>query len=417
MELDPEATSANRGLLVFEDVEKLNEEAKKVVQEYDRKWHQRFKVYTEWHNHPSDRWVYMWTNVVESVFSVATGNYFFIIATSSFLVIIVNILWSLVFSITKVKESFSVVDYSVLFGLLTFVSSFFYYDIFNYNKETSFNTLRLYHRATHYVRWINDGYEIAFDYLMKEYHFNKSCRSAKIGKMTKNDLVRWYNRNIKKVERMFVYLIILNIYSLRVFIRTDFHNDYEDFGVSRYDLIKVLLEFQKNKKIQYHYNPDQILLHVVKEIEKIVHFFPIVSTIEGTHRFTLVPQSNILNQINLLKQNLLDSSTARHVPTPNFYIITRNGFVFFWIYVLIPFIAYQAASTLLFLFGSIVMIALQIPLINVWFISKPFIYISHYAGPNYFKWRKQNFREINNTFTKISDQLQKLKKCINGIPT
>lgn len=416
MQLDPEATTANRAFIVSSDLKYLNEETKKITQEYNRKFYQRFQVYSEWRSHPSDRWVFGFTKMVENVFSVATGGYFLILGVASFLVVIVNILWSLIFTIQQVKASFATVQYISLFGLITFVSSFFYYDIFNYNKETSFNTLKLYHRAVLYIRWMKDAYEIAFDYLMKEYCFQEECNlSLKQLGITKNTLVSWFNSNVKNVKMMFKLFIVLNLYALRIYILDDFHNDYEDFSLSRKDLIEFLHAFQKTKKIPHHYSADNVMFFVLKEIEKIVQFFPITSKLTGKATFHTHNMSNIITYINNLKANLADSSTARHVPIPSFYLITRNGFVLFWIFIIIPFIAYQAATTLLFLFGSILMVALLVPLVNVWFISKPFIYVSHYAGPNYFKWRKQNYREIYNTFATIMEQLDSLRSKIESL--
>ena len=413
MQLDPEATTANRALLVSSDLKFLNEESKKIIQEYNRKFYQRFQVYSEWNSHPSDRWVYGFTKIIENVFSIATGGYFLIVGVASFLVIIVNILWSLIFTISQVNASFGIVNYLNLFGLLTFVASFFYYDIFNYNKETSFNTLKLYHKACLDIRWIKDSYEIGFDYLMREYCFQEDCQiDLKELGVTKKALAIWFNENVKNVEMMFKLLIILNLYALRIYILNDFHNDYEDFSVSRRELIEFLLKFQKTKKIPHHYSADDIMYYVLKEIQKIIQFFPITSRLSGKITFNMHNMAEMMNQINILKTNLAESSTARHVPLPSFYVITRNGFVFFWMFFIIPFIAYFSASTLLFLFGSIVMVALLIPLVNVWFISKPFIYVSHYAGPNYFKWRKKGYREIYNTFSIIESQLESLRNKI-----
>lgn len=416
MELDSNSTVANRGLLIFENVEELDAKAQELLQEYDKRYYQRFKVYTEWTSHPSDRWVFPFTHFVETIMTLGVSQYYFWVVTSSFLVVFVNILWSLIFTIPQFHESFvnNSINYYNLFSLLTFLASFFYYEIFNYNKESSFNTLRLYRKSMHIIQWINSAYEIAFDHLMKEYTFRSNDIITIEKKFPKKDLIYWYNTNVRNIQKMYIYLIILNIYSLRIYLKKDVQYDYEQIGFSKDELLKVLIKYQKSKKTKYDYSSDQIFLYILKEIEKTAQFFPIISTARDIQNFKIVTLNNILTNINLLKANFLESSTVRHVPLPNIYIVTRNVFVFFWIYVIIPFIAYYSATTLLFVFGSLLMIILQIPLINIFFISKPFTSSSDYAGPNFYKWRKKVFFEISSSFKKIEKMILKLRNDIEN---
>ena len=415
MELDPDATLANRGLLIFEDSEALDKKAQELIEDYDKRFYQRFKVYTEWTSHPSDRWVFSFTHFVETVMSLGVSQYYFWIVTSSFLVVFVNILWSLIFTIPQVNDSFNKVNYYDLFGLLTFLASFFYYEIFNYNKEISFNTLRLYRKSMHIISWINSAYEIAFDHLMKEYTFRSNDIITLEKKMDKKSLIYWYNTNIQNIKKMYIYLIILNIYSLRIYLSKDVQYDYEYIGFSKDELLKVLIKYQKSRKTKYDYSADQIFLFTLKEIEKTAQFFPIISTARDIQNFKILTLNNILNNVNLLKTNFLESSTIRHVPLPNIYIVTRNAFVFFWIYVIIPFISYWTAHTLLFVFGSLLMIILQVPLIHILFISKPFTSNVDYAGPNFYKWRKQVYQEIRSSFKKIEKMVLKIRADIEKV--
>ena len=94
-----------------------------VVKDFDRQYKQRFVRYTESKGHPSDFWVFPFTETVENIYSLAIGGYFWYIFLGFIVILLINVLWSLVFTIPGILVMFEAANFVSLFETLTFLAS------------------------------------------------------------------------------------------------------------------------------------------------------------------------------------------------------------------------------------------------------------------------------------------------------
>lgn len=392
-----------------------------VSKDFNKQYKQRFVRYTEHKSHPSDFWTFPLTEIIENIFSLAVGGYFWYMILGFIVVLLLNVLWSLVFNIPAVKNIFVNNNFEALFSLITFVASIFYIQILDYYRISSTNPLMLFKESTIYIKEINNSFNMAFNYELKALLIHMKNHELLndyeiFEKKEIKILKEWYKTFVVIEKNVTELMFFMALFSLRVFMNEDYDFDYEiEYGIDRNkikNLEKIVNRKRMSRKIRP--KPEDFMETIIDLYESYITMIPLKINIEKMPVIRPSMMNNIYRNINNLKDNIHKSVLQKAVPEQRNFIFIRNLFVFFWIVVIIPFVAYDSVSTLLPLFGTMVEFSCVVPLINAWFIGKPFVYSGRYAGPDYFSWRKNLYRIINIDRKIREKKISKLKDIING---
>jgi len=159
-----------------------------VAKDFDKQYKQRFVRYTENKGHPSDFWVFPFTETVENIYSLAVGGYFWYIFLGFIVILLINVLWSLVFTIPGILVMFNQSNFVSLFETLTFLASLFYIQILDYYRSTSRDSLAIFKESTLLIEDIAVAFNIAFKYEVKSIYFYLDSKSAReVSTKEKND--------------------------------------------------------------------------------------------------------------------------------------------------------------------------------------------------------------------------------------
>lgn len=389
-----------------------------VAKDFDKQYKQRFVRYTENKGHPSDFWVFPFTETVENIYSLAVGGYFWYIFLGFIVILLINVLWSLVFTIPGVLVMFNQSNFVSLFETLTFLASLFYIQILDYYRSTSRDSLAIFKESTLLIEDIAVAFNIAFKYEVKSIYFYLESKSAReVSIKEKNDKLRTWYRGILKTERNVTDLLFfMSLFSLRVFLDEDYEFEYEtEYGLDKEKIMKLEQVVNKKRISKMRPRPEDFMKRIIEMFETIVYLMPLRIRFEELPDISPMVMGNINQSINNLKGNVHKAILQKTLPEPRNFVVIRNIFVVFWMLVIVPFIAYNSVTTLLPLFGTLVEFLFAIPLINAWFVGKPFVYSGRYAGPDYFDWRKALYKVINYDKIFRKNALDKMRQMINGI--
>jgi hypothetical protein len=382
------------------------------TKDFNYKYYMRWHKYMENPGHPSDMYVYSFTEAVESMLSISVGGYFIIIGLTLIFIILINIMWSLLYTIPGAKSFFDQNNFTSLFEVPTFVASLLYVEIWSYYRDISNRPLRIYMENTEWLKRVNASFNYAFKYEIESIkHFVRN----NIGKMSTGTLKKWYSEFSTAVDMLTYYEFMLAVYTLRVYVPYDY--DFEFLKtpyITKEKLNALYREVSKKKISEKMLSPEFVIDYIVKKIKEIIYLMPIQTTEDELPKLSISVQNEVISSINGLETNLRDSIINRSIPEQGLYIWTRNVFMVFWILVIIPFIAWNSVEEFLPLFGTIIMLMLAIPLINAWYVGKPFVHSGHYSGPNYFKWRRDVFKILEDDNRERLETLEQLKKQMNS---
>lgn len=389
-----------------------------VTKDFDKQYQQRFVRYTENRGHPSDFWIFPFTEVVENIFSLAVGGYFWYIILGFIVILLINVLWSLVFTIPGILVLFEASNFVSLFETLTFLASLFYIQILDYYVSASRNPLALFKESTILIEDINSAFNLAFKYELKAIDYYLESKSGKeASSRERNDKLRTWYHNFVKIERNVTDLLFfMSLFSLRVFLDEDYEFEYEtEYGITKDKINKLEHIVNQRRTSKIRPRSEEFMKTIIEMFENIIYLMPLRVKFEELPDISSYVMGNINMSINNLKTNVNKSIIQKSLPEQRNFVVIRNLFVFVWLVVIVPFIAYNSVTTLLPLFGTIVEFLFAIPLINAWFVGKPFVYSGRYAGPDYFGWRKSLYKTINLSTKIRHNMLDNMRKYINEI--
>ncbi len=237
-----------------------------------------------------------------------------------------------------------------------------------------------------------------------------------IDKLSMKTMKTWYAGFVNIVRKLTDYEFMLAVYTLRVYVPYDY--DYECLktrSVTKEKLDVIYRKASKKKLSEKMLSPEFIIDFLIREIKEIIYLMPIQMTSDDLPKLSIPVQNEIINSIDGLESNIRASAVNKNIPEQSLYIWTRNIFMGFWLLVIIPFIAYNSVERYLPLFGSVVQLMLLIPLINAWYVGKPFVHSGHYSGPNYFKWRRDVYKTIEYDKDEREESIREMKSWINGV--
>jgi hypothetical protein len=383
------------------------------TKDFNYKYYLRWHKYMENPGHPSDVYIYPFTEAIESMLSISVGGYFIVIGLTLIFIILINIMWSLLYTIPGAASFFNQNNFTSLFEVPTFVASLLYVEIWSYYRDISNRPLRIYMENTEWLKRVNASFNYAFRYEMKSIrHFIE----GNIHKLSPGTLKRWYNDFNGIIRELTNYEFMLAVYTLRVYVPYDYDFEFlKTPSVTKEKLNTLYKNASKKKLNEKMLSPEFIIDYIVKEIKQIIYLMPIQTTIDELPKLSLPVQNEVITSLIGLENNLRDSIINRSIPEQGLYIWTRNVFMIFWILVIIPFIAWNSVEKFLPLFGTVIMLMLAVPLINAWYVGKPFVHSGHYSGPNYFKWRRDVFKTLEYDNEERIQELNNLKSWINGV--
>lgn len=392
------------------------------LKDLSTQYNQKFIRYTETKHDPSDFWLFPFVVIIENVFSLAVGGYFWFMILGFFFVLLMNVLWSLIFNIPGVKEIFNNFDFVSLFSSINFLAALLYVKILESYIVSSSKPLELYRKSTQIIKNISSSFDLAFDYDIKSMqlflnseHYSQLSSIDNDKRSMDRKLKQWFKDLVKTENKMTYMLFFMSLYSLRVFLEEDYDFEYETkYGLSKQQLKKLEKLVDVKKTTNFRPNAEDFMEKIIEITERQIYSFNLRVMIKN---YPQIP-ANVLENVNInirsLRTNIQDSIIFKSIPEQNSHIFIRNFFVFFWIIVILPFIAFDSVSTLLPLFGTIVEFLCVIPLINAWFVGKPFVHSGRYAGPNYFNWRKILYKTIFIDHQLRKQRIEKIKDDING---
>lgn len=383
------------------------------TKDYNLKYYLRWHKYMENFGHPSDVYTYSFTQSVESMLSISVGGYFIVIGLTLIFIILVNIMWSLLYTVPGAKSFFDQNNFTSLFEVPTFVASLLYVEIWSYYRDISNRPLKIYMENVEWLKRVNASFNYAFKYELESIrHFVKN----NINKLSPGTMRKWYTDFTNTVNEITNYEFMLAVYTLRVYVPYDYDFEFlKTPSVTKEKLNALYRSASKKKLNEKMLSPEFVIDYIVKQIKMMIYLMPIQTTEDDLPKLSLSVQNEVISSIAGLEANLRDSIINRSIPEQGLYIWTRNVFLIFWILVIIPFIAWNSVQAFLPLFGTIIMLMLAIPLINAWYVGKPFVHSGHYSGPNYFKWRRDVFKMFEYDSLERREALSDVKNWINGI--
>ena len=383
------------------------------TKDFNLRYHLRWHKYMENPGHPSDVYVYSFTNAIESMLSISVGGYFIVIGLTLIFILLINIMWSLLYTIPGANDFFNKNNFTSLFEVPTFVASLLYVEIWSYYREISYRPLKIYMENTEWLKKVNASFHYAFKYELKNItHFVRN----NITQLSPNTLKKWYSDFSNVVKDLTNYEFMLAVYTLRVYVPYDYDFEFlKTPSVSEKKLNELYRNAAKKKLNEKMLSPEFVIDYIIRQIKEMIYLMPIQTTVDDLPKISLPVQNEVISSIAGLETNLRESIISRSIPEQGLYIWTRNVFMIFWITVIIPFIAWNSVEEFLPLFGTIIMLMLSIPLINAWYVGKPFVHSGHYSGPNYFKWRRDIFKTLEYDSKERNDELHEIKRWINSV--
>jgi hypothetical protein len=400
-------------LKVYDDKQRSNISIFASNKNYDYRYYLRFHKYIENPGHPSDVYVYSFTPFVEGILSISVGGYFTYIGIAFIVVILMNILWSLLFTIKGADAFFNQNNFTSLFEVPVFVASLLYVEIWSFYRDVSVRPLKIYLETIEWIKKINDSFHYAFLYEMMSV---KNFAKNNINSMSTETLAAWYKQFSDTVKTLTDYEFALAVYTLRVHVPYDYDFEYlKTPSLSKEKLEKLYNEANKRKINEKMLTPEFIISFVTRKIKEIIFLMPVQRTSEKLPKLSLAVQNEVMASLTGLERNIIDSAVNKSIPEQSLYTWTRNGFMLFWIMVIIPFIAWNSVQGFLPLFGTIIQMMLLFPLINAWYVGKPFVHSSHYSGPNYFKWRRDVYKILEIDKKEREEKLKEIRDWMNQL--
>ncbi len=394
---------------------------KAFVQGSSRKWQEeyynRFEVYSQIKPNPSDVYTFDIVKTIENIFSVSVGGLVWILTITSLVNLFIISVWTVFFISPDINPLFVDRDFSTLMNIPNFLVSLIYVNIIRKNIVDSHKPLIDYYTTVVNIENVNHAYQTVFEYRIKTIkNFftkrNRLIRSDEDFKEFNNELIDWYGSYSHFDTEMTMMLLLLSIFTLRVFIDKDDDRDYEDYGVGIDEIQHLVRIVRRNRVIKHYPKPTEIVFTLTSEIKRAFSFLPLELPIGKLPHISDIVLNDVFIEINRFKVSVEKPLVLLAAPEPRIFDIVQYLFIIMYFFICLPFIAFQAVTGFAPLFGFIVLFMLTLIPVVAWFVGSP-LGRGHYVGPNFLKWRKRLYKLIDQYSKKRKAQMKMLHEIIN----